>query len=59
MPAHLGLRGTGDWMTNQRPESWRQQILYLYPNGMVPLTAVLSMMKSERVDDPHFKLGVL
>lgn len=52
--AHLGMRGTGDWVTNQRPESWRQQILYLYPNGMTPLTAIMSMMGSERVDDPHF-----
>jgi len=50
----LGMRGTGDWVTNQRPESWRQQILYLYPNGMAPLTAILSMMGSKRVDDPRF-----
>jgi hypothetical protein len=48
------MRGTGDWVTNQRPENWRQQILYLYPNGMMPLTAILSMMPSERVDDPHY-----
>jgi hypothetical protein len=50
----LGMRGTLDWVTNQRPESWRQQILYLYPNGMAPLTAILSMMGSKRVDDPRF-----
>jgi len=50
----LGMRGTGDWVTNQRPENWRQQILYLYPNGMAPLTAILSMMGSESVDDPRF-----
>jgi hypothetical protein len=29
-------------------------ILYLYPNGAAPLTALLSKMKSESVDDPHF-----
>ena len=50
----LGMRGTGDWVANQRPENWRQQILYLYPNGMAPLTAILSMMGSEAVDDPRF-----
>jgi len=50
----LGMRGTGDWVTNQRPENWRQQILKLYPNGMAPLTAILSMMGSEMVDDPKF-----
>lgn len=50
----LGMRGTGDWVTNQRPENWRQMILKLYPNGDAPLTAILSMMASESTDDPHF-----
>jgi hypothetical protein len=47
----LGMRGTGDWATDQRPMSWRQNILYLYPNGMTPLTAILSMMGSKKVTD--------
>ena len=50
----LGMRGSGDWVANQAPENWRQQILYLYPNGMAPLTAILSMISSESVDDPRF-----
>ena len=50
----LGMRGTGDWVADQRPLNWRQQIMYLYPNGMAPLTAILSMMGSESVDDPQF-----
>jgi len=58
----LGMRGTGDWVGSadgltggdQRPMNWRQQIMYLYPNGMAPLTAILSMMGSESVDDPQF-----
>jgi hypothetical protein len=50
----LGMRGTGDWVSDQRPTNWREQILYLYPNGMAPLTAMLSMMQSESVDDPQF-----
>ncbi len=50
----LGMRGTDDWVANQRPENWREQILYLYPNGMAPLTAILSMMGSESVNDPRF-----
>jgi hypothetical protein len=50
----LGMRGTGDWVADQRPKSWREAILYLYPNGMAPLTAILSMMKSEKVNDPEF-----
>ena len=54
MKGFLGVRGTGDWVTNQRPESWREQILYLYPNGRAPLTALLAMLKEETVDDPKF-----
>ena len=50
----LGMRGTGDWVADQRPLNWRQNILYLYPNGMAPLTAILSMMRSSSVDDPQF-----
>ena len=52
--AHLGMRGTGDWVADQRPLDWRQMILYLYPNGMMPLTAIMSMMGSERAKDPEF-----
>ena len=50
----LGMRGNGDWITGQRPLNWRQKILKLYPNGMAPLTAMLSMMGSESVDDPEY-----
>jgi hypothetical protein len=50
----LGMRGTGDWVADQRPMNWREQILYLYPNGSAPLTAILSMMGSEAVNDPQF-----
>jgi len=50
----LGMRGNDDWVDGQRPLNWRQQILYLYPNGMAPLTAILSMLGSESVDDPQF-----
>lgn len=50
----LGMRGNGDWVADQRPKNWREQILYLYPNGMTPLTAILSMMGSESTDDPEF-----
>ena len=53
--AFLGMRGTGDWVTDQRPKSWREGILHEYPNGMAPLTAITSKMKNEKVDDPEFK----
>lgn len=54
MAAFLGMRGTGNWVTNQRPENWREMILFLYPNGMAPLTAIMSKMRSESIDDPTF-----
>ena len=53
-PGFLGMRGTGDWATNQRPENWRETILYLYPNGSAPLTAIMSMLGDEKTDDPVF-----
>lgn len=53
-PGFLGMRGTGDWATNERPENWRQGILRLYPNGSAPLTAIQSMMGSEKTNDATF-----
>lgn len=50
----LGMRGTNDWADDMRPKSWRDQILYLYPDGDAPLTAMLAKLRSEKVDDPEF-----
>lgn len=63
----LGSRSTQDWMKYDpdtatwvsgtgtlRPMNWREMYLYMYPNGDAPLTAMMSMMKSEAVDDPRF-----
>jgi hypothetical protein len=52
--AFMGMRGTGDWVSNQMPENWRQMILRLFPNGQTPLTAIMSMMGSESTDSPIF-----
>lgn len=54
MPTFAGLRGTGDWGTDERPKNFREMILWLDPNGDAPLTALLSKMASESVDDPEF-----
>ena len=54
MAGFLGMRGTGDWVTDQRPKNWRQTLLFLYPNGMMPLTGMMSKLPSEGVDDPEF-----
>jgi len=54
MAGFFGMRGNDDWETDQRPKNWRQMILKLYPNGRAPLTAIQSLGKSERVNDPEF-----
>jgi hypothetical protein len=54
MSGFLGMRATDDWATDQRPLNWRESILYLYPNGDAPLTALLAKVKSEKTDDPQF-----
>lgn len=52
--AFAGLRGTGDWATDERPKNFREMILWRNPNGTAPLTALMARMKSESVDDPEF-----
>ena len=52
--AFLGMRGTGEWVSNQQPEDYRESVLYLYPNGNTPLTAIMSMLGSRRVYDPTY-----
>jgi Family of unknown function (DUF5309) len=52
--AFAGLRGTGDWGTDERPKNFRETILFRDPNGVAPLTALLGKAKSESTDDPEF-----
>lgn len=52
--AIMGLRGTGDWGTDERPKNFRETILFRQPNGQAPLTALMSKMGSEKTDDPEF-----
>lgn len=54
MAAISGLRGTGDWGTDERPKNFREMILWSEPNGSAPLTALMGKMKSEATDDPEF-----
>jgi hypothetical protein len=54
MAAVAGLRGTGDWGTDERPKNFREMILWRNPNGKAPLTALTSKMRSQSVDDPEF-----
>ena len=52
--AFAGLRGTGDWATDERPKNFRETILWRQPNGTTPLTALMSKMGEESVNDPEF-----
>ncbi len=52
--AVAGLRGTGDWGTDERPKNFREMILWRNPNGSAPLTALMSKMRSDPTDDPEF-----
>lgn len=52
--AVAGLRGTGDWATDERPKNFREMILWRNPNGGAPLTALMAKMRTETTDDPEF-----
>ena len=49
-----GLRGTGDWATDERPKNYRQGILKENPNGDTLLTGLMSKMGNESTDDPEY-----
>lgn len=49
-----GLRDTNGFVTDQRPKNWREGILLLQPNGMSPLFALTSLMRTKTTDDPEF-----
>lgn len=52
--AIAGLRGTGDWGTDERPKNFREMILWLNPNGDTPLLGLSSKMAKVTTDDPEF-----
>lgn len=49
-----GLRGTGDWGTDERPKDFRESILFFSPNGDAPLFALTSKMGKKTWTDPEF-----
>lgn len=54
MAAVAGLRGTGNWGTDERPKNFREYILWREPNGSAPLLALTAKMGSSSTDDPEF-----
>ena len=53
MTFFAGLRGTGSFGTGERPQDFREMILWTNPNGKAPLFALTAKMKKEACDDPQ------
>jgi len=54
MAAVAGLRGTGDWGTDERPKDFRESILFFSPNGDSPIFGLTSKAGKKSVTDPEF-----
>jgi hypothetical protein len=54
MAAIAGMRDSQDFGTGERPKNFRELILWRDPNGSAPLTALMSKMRKESVDDSEF-----
>jgi hypothetical protein len=49
-----GLRGTGDFGTDERPKDFRENILFFNPNGEAPIFALSAKAGKRVVKDPEF-----
>lgn len=58
MSGVAGLRGTGDWSTDERPKDFRSMIQMLSPNGLSPIFGLTSKAGKKSVSDPEFKFWV-
>ena len=58
MTGVAGLRGTGDWGTDERPKEFRNMIQRLSPNGMSPIFGLTSKAGKKAVSDPEFAFWV-
>ncbi len=54
MSGIAGLRGTGNWGTDERPKNFREGILRFNPNGTAPIFALTSKAGKRSVNDPEF-----
>lgn len=54
MSGIAGLRGTGDWGTDERPKSFREKILFLDPTGDSPIFGLSSKAGKYQVKDPEY-----
>lgn len=54
MAAVGGLRGTGDWGTDERPKNFREGILRFRPAGDSPIFALTAKAGKKSTNDPEF-----
>jgi len=54
MTGIAGLRGTGDWGTDERPKNFREMILWRNPNGNTPIFGLTAKVQKESTDDAEF-----
>lgn len=54
MSGIAGLRGTGNWGTDERPKNFRESILFFSPNGTAPIFGLTSKAGKKTVNDPEF-----
>lgn len=54
MAGVAGLRGSGDWGTDERPKNFRESILFFSPDGTAPIFALTSKAGKKTVNDPEF-----
>ena len=54
MGSVAGLRGTGDFGTDERPKDFRESILFLKPNGDSPIFGLTSKTQKITVTDPEY-----
>jgi len=54
MSGIAGLRGTGDWGTDERPKDFRESILFFSPNGDAPIFGLTSKAGKKSVSDPEY-----
>lgn len=54
MSGIAGLRGTGDWGTDERPKNFREGIIRFNLAGTAPVFALSARAKKRNVNDPEF-----
>ena len=54
MTGIAGLRGTGNWGTDERPKDFRESILFFNPNGTAPIFGLTAKAGKKTVKDPEF-----